>query len=83
MFTNLKLNVIFSFNPEERVAIFPLKWVHIYFIYKRIILNVSNTHFKKNVNYGINLIKTYSYKVNRNITNLKQNRSLIVIESRY
>jgi hypothetical protein len=47
MFTNLKLNVIFSFNQEERVAIFPLKWVHIYFIYKEIILNVSNTHFKK------------------------------------
>jgi hypothetical protein len=66
----------------EGVAIFPFKMSHIYFIYKRIILNVSNTYFKRNdINYGINIIKTYSYHVNMNIANLKQNNSLLVIES--
>jgi hypothetical protein len=74
MFTNLKLNVIFSFNPEERVAIFPLKWVHIYFIYKRIILNVSHTHFKKKMPIMVlTLLKLIRIKLIRGPVNLRKN----------
>jgi hypothetical protein len=74
MFTNLKLNVIFSFNPEERVAIFPLKRVHIYFIYKRIILNVSHTHFKKKMPIMVlTLLKLIRIKLIRGPVNLRKN----------